>query len=108
LLKIKEKEEQLEIQLAEAKTKKEQMIQEARQEAVKLLHDGELVIEKKMAQRIAGVKEALGKEKEQIIQEKAKDTEKIKLYAEQNFEKAIPIVLDIFERSVNAQAPKDE
>lgn len=84
------------------------MIKEARQEAVKLLHDGEVAFEKRMSMRIDQAREALVKEKEKIILEKSADTEQVKLYAEQNFEKTIPMVLEIFERSVNAETPEDE
>jgi vacuolar-type H+-ATPase subunit H len=84
------------------------MIQNARQEAVKLLHDGETAIEQKMAGRIETAKKTLVQEKEKIILEKSKDTEQVKLDAEQNFDRAIPIILDIFERSVNAETPEDE
>ena len=108
LQKIRDKEEQLENQIAEAEAKKEQMIQDARQEAVKLLNEGEVAVEKKLAQRIAHAQKTLGNEKVRIINEKLKDTEKIKAYAEQNFDKAIPLILDIFERSINAETPKDE
>ncbi|UCH88542.1 MAG: hypothetical protein JSV49_09825 [Thermoplasmata archaeon] len=108
LQKIKVKEEQLEKQLADAHIRKEQMIQAARQEAVKFLHEGEAVVEKKMAERLTQAQKALVTEKEQIMAEKSKDTELIKKHAEENFDKAIPIILEIFERSVNAETPEDE
>ena len=98
----------MEKQLADAELKKEQMIKEARQEAVKLIHDGETSVEKRMAVRIEKVRESLVAEKEKIILDRSADTEKIKIYSEQNFDRTIPLVLDIFERSVNAQTPEDE
>lgn len=96
------------MQIAEAETRREQIIQEARQEAVKLIHDGENSIDKQMSLRIEQAKDALKREKERIIQDKSKDTEQIKSVAEKNFAGTIPVVLDIFERSVNAQTPENE
>jgi vacuolar-type H+-ATPase subunit H len=84
------------------------MIQVARQNAVKLVHDGETEIEKKMTDRITQAQKTLSTEKDRIIEEKSKDTDQIKAYAELNFEKAVPIVLEIFERSINAETPEDE
>jgi V/A-type H+-transporting ATPase subunit G/H len=98
----------LEKQIAEAEAKKEHMIQEARQEAVKLIHDGEAGIDKQFSLRVEQAKDALNREKERIIQDKSKDTEQVKAYAVRNFDRTIPLVLDIFERSVNAETPKDE
>ena len=84
------------------------MIQEARREAGQLLSEGEAVVEKNMAQQLDQIREGLKKEKNRIIDEKSKETSSVKTYAEQNVDKAIPIILDIFERSVNAETPKDE
>ena len=63
--------------MADARSKKDQMIQEARQEAVQLLHDGKLVADKNMAERISTAQKNLESEKEQIISDKSKETEKI-------------------------------
>jgi ATP synthase H subunit len=98
----------LEKQLAEAYMKREQMIQDARQEAVKLLHEGEFAADKQMSERIDQARNALGNEKERIIQEKSKDVDKIKASAEQNFDQVVQKILEIFERSVNAEIPTNE
>jgi vacuolar-type H+-ATPase subunit H len=98
----------LEKQLTDAEVKKEQMIVEAQRESVKLLRDGELLLEKKMQQRITLARRSLQKEKERIIQDKSKDIDLIRANAEENFNKAIPIILDIFERAINAETTTDE
>ncbi len=61
-----------------------------------------------MQTKLTQVKETLVSEKINIVDEKSKETEKVKAFAEKNFAKAIPIILEIFERSVNAETPENE
>ncbi len=100
LYEIKEAEKKTEKIVEEADIKKQDIIQKARQDSLKLINDKEAELDKELKKEIDKKTEELDKKKEEIILESKKESELLEKKSKDKISSAVDYIMNKFEGSL--------